>query len=126
MLICLHIPRGYFLEGSVDDPVEFYSVFKFTEARARRNAIRLILPGSAFRGFAVWTPKLDKLRVVAAFNAMTQGDSESVEIAQGAHFGIMQRVCGCCLPSELCGYREPFPRALFGKCLASTTSLAFS
>ena len=110
MLVRICLARDEHLEISVDDLEEFYTTIKVTPQRAKRNALRRLLAGSRFRGFNAWSPELDRVTVVAALSGLAQGDSDAVEIAQGAHLGLLRRRCGAGRTDELCAYRSPFPR----------------
>ena len=113
MLTRLRLKRGWDLLISGDDLREFYSCFIATEARTRRNAVGSVMRGRDFRDYQAYRPDLDGKRVVAALASLAQGDCDAVEIAQGAHVGLLTQLCDSCRPEELCVYRAPFPRGPF-------------
>ena len=122
----IHIDRraGHHAVTSSADLRECYFRFKVTPGRARRNAIGVILDADQFKDFLAYNASVAGKRVVGCLNAMAQGDSDAVEVAQAAHFGLLRRRCGGCLPSELMAYRAPILRGPSTSSSTLTTTLA--
>ena len=87
-LLCrMGLAPGEWLVVSCDDLREFYDTFKVPPARAKRNALRVRLPGDRFKAFRAWRPELAGLDVSPCLNALAMGDNMAVEIANAVAEG---------------------------------------
>ena len=111
----MSLEPGEWLAVSCDDLREFYYTFKVPPAWARRNALRVRIPGDRFKAFSAWRPELEGVDVAPCLNALAMGDNMAVEIANAAHEGVL-RSFGALRPHEQVVHRSLFRGDLMPRC----------
>lgn len=119
MLGLLHLEPNQVFRISADDMTDFYYTFRVSDARARRNCIRVKFEPHELRHLQSFKPEHESCQeLVVSLGALAMGDSLAVEIAQAAHAGVLKQWCGSMNPDEVLRYRFPVPRGSFIELLA--------
>ena len=98
---------------SSDDLCEFYYTFKVPPARARRNAIGIPYMPHEVSHLQCFDPRAHNEPVYLCLATLAMGDGLAVEIAQQAHYNLLQSLGGCMRAEEVIAYRKVIPRGPF-------------
>eukprot|EP00435_Cladocopium_sp_Y103_P011903 s2565_g3.t1 len=106
------------LRISADDLAEMYYTFQVPDSRARRNCLRMKFHPHELKHLSCFDPRKHNAPCYVALGALAMGDSLAVEIAQQAHFQVLNQLAGSLSDHERVAYRRPFPRGKFQEFLA--------
>eukprot|EP00971_Amphidinium_carterae_P330733 6463916-Amphidinium_carterae.1 len=117
LLCALHLEPTEVLRISSDDLREFYYTFKVSHARARSNALGCEFWGSELSHLSSCPSELASVRVLPCLATLAMGDALAPEVAQCAHWRLIQLKCGGMRPEHMVGNRLLIPRGPMYECL---------
>ena len=118
LLSLLHLEPDHMFRFQADDLSDFYYGFRVSEARARRNALRVKFQWHELQHFKSYKPEFEGQQLLICLSTLAMGDSMAVEIAQQSHGNVLRHLCGAMLLHETLRYRSPIPRTDFIELLA--------
>eukprot|EP00971_Amphidinium_carterae_P351448 6492119-Amphidinium_carterae.1 len=117
LLCALHLEPSEVLRVSSDDLREYYYTFRVSEERARANAIGCEFLGSELGHLRACPASLAHVRVLPCLATLAMGDALAPEVAQCAHWRLIELRCGGMRPEHLVGNRMLIPRGPMYECL---------
>eukprot|EP00439_Symbiodinium_sp_Y106_P055987 s1596_g7.t2 len=117
LLGSLHLDSGVGLRFHAADLSDFYHSFQISHPRSLRNRVRARFKADELRGLTAFREGLEEPLAIG-LRTLAMGDSLAVEVAQSAHTGLLQSLCGSMREGEVLKYREPVPRGSFIEALS--------
>ena len=117
LLGSLHLDSGVGLRFHAADLSDFYHSFQISHPRSFRNRVRARFKADELRGLTAFREGLEEPLAIG-LRTLAKGDSLAVEVAQSAHTGLLQSLCGSMREGEVLKYREPVPRGSFIEALS--------
>ena len=108
LLGSLHLDSGVGLRFHAADLSDFYHSFQISHPRSLRNRVRARFKADELRGLTAFREGLEEPLAIG-LRTLAMGDSLAVEVAQSAHTGLLQSLCGSMREGEVLKYRKLCP-----------------